>query len=69
LPKRPIWLKEDGLQEGGWQMAVISAAPGKIGVTDPVEAAGMVDGVVETNSRLSPVRIVPFMSLTTDVMG
>src|SRR5579871_4181435 len=69
LPKRPIWLKEDELQLGGWQIAVIEAAPGKSGVTVPPEAAGMVVGAVETNSRLRPVRIVPFLSVTTEVMG
>ena len=34
-----------GLQVGGWQMAVIEAAPGKIGVMEP--APGIVLGVVD----------------------
>ncbi len=50
-------------------MAVMEAAPGKSGVTVPPEAAGMVVGAVETNSRLRPVRMVPFVSVTTEVMG
>jgi hypothetical protein len=69
LPKRPIWLNGDGLQVGGWHTAVIAAAPGNIGVTVPVEAAGIVVGVVDSNSRATPVRMVPFLSLTTDVIG
>jgi hypothetical protein len=69
LPNRPIWLKGEGLQLGGWQTAVIAAAPGKMGVTVPAAAAGIVVGVVDSNSRLRPVRIVPLMSFATDVIG
>ena len=60
LPKSPIAFWGDGLQVGGWQIAVIDAAPGKAGVMIPVDATGMVIGVVETKFRLRPVRIVPF---------
>jgi hypothetical protein len=28
LPRRPIWLKADGLQVPGWQTAVMVAVPG-----------------------------------------
>ena len=59
LPNRPIWLNGEGLQLGGWHTAVIAAAPGKMGVTVPAAAAGIVVGVVDSNSRLRPVRIVP----------
>jgi hypothetical protein len=45
------------LQPGGWQTAVIAAAPGKVGVTVPAAAAGIVVGVVDSNSRVRPVRI------------
>jgi hypothetical protein len=68
LPNSPIWLNGEGLQVGGWQAAVIDAAPGKMGVTDPV-AAGIVVGVVDSNSNARPVRIVPFLSIATDVIG
>ena len=51
LPNRPIWLNGEGLQLGGWQTAVIAAAPGKMGVTVPAAAAGIVVGVVDSNSR------------------
>src|SRR3981081_1029032 len=69
LPNRPIWLKGEGLQLGGWHTAVIAAAPGKRGVTVPAATAGIVVGVVDSNSRLRPVRIVPFWSFATDVIG
>ena len=57
LPNKPIWLNGEGLQLGGWQIAVIAAAPGKVGVTVPAEAAGIVVGVVDSNSSATPVRI------------
>jgi hypothetical protein len=69
LPNRPIWLNGEGLQLGGWQTAVIAAAPGKIGVTVPADAAGIVVGVVDSNSRGTPVMMLLFVSLTTDVIG
>jgi hypothetical protein len=69
LPNKPIWLNGEGLQLGGWQIAVIAAAPGKVGVTDPVEAAGIVVGVVDSNSRLKPVNTVLFLSMTTALIG
>src|SRR3981189_486166 len=69
LPNRPIWLNGEGLQLGGWQTAVIAAAPGKVGVTVPPAAAGIVVGVVDSNSRVRPVRTVPFLSFATDVIG
>ena len=69
LPKRPIWLNGDGLQLGGWQMAVMEAAAGEAGRDGAAEAAGMVVGAVETYSRLRPVRMVPFVSVTMAVMG
>src|SRR5271154_1715432 len=69
LPNNPIWLNGEGLQLGGWQTAVIAAPPGKRGVTGPAATAGIVVGVVDSNSRLSPVRIVPLMSVATDVIG
>ena len=60
LPNRPIWLNGEGLQLGGWQTAVIAAAPGKAGVTVPAVTAGIVVGVVDSNSRLRPVMYVSF---------
>src|SRR5260370_30970281 len=69
LPNRPIWLNGEGLQPGGWQTAVIAADPGKVGVTVPAATAGIVVGVVDSNSRVRPVRTVPCMSVATDVMG
>jgi hypothetical protein len=69
FPNRPIWLNGEGLQLGGWHAAVIAAAPGKMGVTVPPAAAGIVVGVVDSNSRDRPVRIVPFISFATDVIG
>src|SRR3981189_2081199 len=69
LPNRPIWLNGEGLQLGGWQTAVIAAAPGNVGVTVPPAAAGIVVGVVDSNSRVRPVRTVPFLSFATDVIG
>jgi hypothetical protein len=69
LPKRPIWLNGEGLQLGGWQTAVIAAVPGKMGVTVPADAAGIVVGVVDSNSRGTPVMTFPFVSFTTDVIG
>ena len=65
LQHAPDW----GLQPGGWQTAVIAAAPGKVGVTVPPAAAGIVVGVVDSNSRVRPVRTVPFLSFATDVIG
>ena len=35
----------------------------------PMMAAGIVVGVVDSNSRDRPVRVVPFLSFTTDVIG
>jgi hypothetical protein len=46
----------------------MAAAPGNSGVTDP-EAAGIVVGVVDTNVSGTPVRIVPFVSVTTALIG
>src|SRR5271168_2846038 len=69
LPYKPIWLNGEGLQLGGWQAAVIAAAPGKMGVTVPAATAGIVVGVVDSNSRARPVRTVPLMSFTTAVIG
>jgi energy-converting hydrogenase Eha subunit B len=40
-----------------------------MGVTVPAATAGIVVGVVDSNSRLRPVRIVPFWSFATDVIG
>jgi hypothetical protein len=57
------------LQLGGKQVAVIAAAPGKIGVTAPDDEAGIVVGVVDSNSNASPVRIVPFLSIAVAVIG
>ena len=62
LPKRPIWLLGEGLQFGGWQIAVMEAAPGNVGVTVPVEAAGIVVGVVERKSSARPVSVLPLIS-------
>src|ERR1700722_18480452 len=45
------------------------AAPGKVGVTVPPTAAGIVVGVVDSNSSATPVRTVPFLSITSDVIG
>ena len=69
LPNRPIWLNGEGLQLGGWHIAVIAAAPGKRGVTVPAVTAGIVVGVVDSNSSATPVKMCPFASVTTDVIG
>src|SRR5260370_42018450 len=69
LPNNPIWLNGEGLQLGGWQTAVIAAAPGKIGDTDPAAAAGIVVGGVDSNSSDRPVRDVPLLALPTEVLG
>ncbi len=63
LPKRPIWLKGEVLQLGGWQMAVMEAEPGKVGVM-AAEPAPMVVGVVETYSSVRLVRGAPRVSTT-----
>ena len=60
LPNRPIWLYDEELQLGGWQIALIEAAPAKDGVT--VEPAGIVVGAVETYESSSPVRVTPLVS-------
>jgi hypothetical protein len=44
------------------------AEPGKVGETVPAPA-GMVEGVVELNARLMPVRTTPFASFTRAVSG
>ncbi len=69
LPNSPIWLNGEELQLGGWQTAVIAAAPGKMGVTVPPAAAGIVVGVVDSNSRVRPVRTLLFVSSTNDEIG
>src|SRR5882757_6506181 len=69
LPNKPIWLNGEGLQPGGWHTAVIAADPGKSGVTVPPAAAGIVVGVVDSNSRVRPVRTLPLVSSTNDVIG
>src|SRR5690242_133812 len=48
-------------------MAVIPALPGNRGVM--VELPGIVVGLVETNSRLSPVSTVWFLSVATALRG
>src|ERR1700677_2558302 len=68
FPFRPIWSRGDGLQVGGRQMALIEAAPGNVGVTE-AEPAGIVVGVVDTNVRGTPDRIVLFVSSTTALIG
>ncbi len=57
------------MQLDGWQRAETEAAPGRIGVTDPEGLTGMVVGVVERNSRLSPVSCTPLVSNTVAVSG
>ena len=57
------------MQLGGWQTAVIAAAPGKMGVTVPAATAGIVVGVVDSNSSDRPVRTVPYWSVASDVIG
>ena len=47
----------------------MEAAPGNEGVTMPVEATGIVVGVVDTYSRASPVRMVLFLSRTVATRG
>jgi len=69
LPNRPIWLYCDGLQPGGWHIAVIEAAPANGGVTVPPPAAGIVVGVVDTYSSESPVRMTPFVSKAVAISG
>src|ERR1700733_13346847 len=69
LPYSPIWFNGDELQAGGWQIAVMAAAPGNVGVTVPDDATGIVVGVVDTNSSGTPVRIVPFLSVTMALIG
>src|SRR5471030_3310522 len=49
-------------------MAVIAAVPGKTGVTVPLPP-GAVWGVVDSNSRLIPVRTVLFWSVTVATSG
>ena len=56
------------MQVGGWHMAVIAAAPGNRGVTDPVDA-GIVVGVVDTKFSDNPVSVTPFVSVTVAVIG
>jgi len=67
FPNRPIWLNGEGLQPGGWQIAVIEAAPGNSGVIDP--PPGIVVGVVDTYCRLSPVSGDPFVSTAVTASG
>ena len=40
-----------------------------MGVTVPEDTAGIVVGVVDSNSRVRPVRTVPFLSMISDVIG
>ena len=68
LPNRPIWLYDDELQNGGWQRAVIAAAPARMGVTEP-PPAGIVVGEVETYSSESPVRVTPLASTAVACSG
>jgi hypothetical protein len=68
LPKRPIWLYEAVLQDGGWQMAVIAVAPARGGTTEP-EPAGIVVGDVDTYSRFKPVSATPFVSTAVATNG
>src|SRR6185312_876742 len=68
LPNKPIWLNGAVLQLEGWHTAVIVAEPGRLGETVPAPAE-IVEGVVELNSRLMPVRVVPFASFTRAVSG
>lgn len=68
LPKSPIWLNGAVLQLVGWQTAVMSAVPGKSGVTDPI-AAGIVCGVVELNSKARPLIGLPRVSMTVAIKG
>jgi hypothetical protein len=65
----PILLNGAGLQLAGWHCAVISAVPGKLGVTIPAELTGIVVGVVEMYSSVKPVRGFPFVSSTVVVSG
>ena len=46
LPKSPISLNGELLHEGGWQIAVMAAEPGKVGVMMLLKA-GMVVGEVD----------------------
>ena len=57
------------MQLGGWHMAEIEAAPANTGVTDPLALAGIVIGVVETYSSVSPVRTVLFLSMAVANRG
>ena len=57
------------MQLGGWQTAVIAAAPGKVGVTVPAATAGIVVGVVDSNSSARPVMTLLFVSVTREVIG
>ena len=52
----------------GWQIAEIDAAPARTGVM-VLEFAGIVMGVLETYSRLSPVMGLLCVSSTVAVSG
>src|ERR1700734_3263146 len=60
LPNKPIWLKGELLQVGGWQTATIDPAPGKIGVAVEAPVVSVV-GVVDSNVRFTPVSVTPFV--------
>ena len=68
LPNKPIWLNGAELQVGGWQTAVIVAAPGKVGEIDP-PAAAIVVGLVETKVRFAPMIGTLLVSITVAVSG
>jgi hypothetical protein len=68
LPYKPIWLKGELLQFGGWQTATIDPAPGKIGVAVEGPAVSVV-GVVDSKVRFTPVSVIPFVSTTVAVTG
>ena len=63
----PILLNGAGLQLAGWHCAVISAVPGKDGVTTPAVLTGIVVGVVEIYSKVKPVSGFPCVSSTVVV--
>ncbi len=56
------------MQLSGWQMAEMAAAPANVGVI-VLELAGMVVGVVETYSSVSPVMGLPLVSSTVAERG
>jgi hypothetical protein len=56
------------LQVGGWQIATIVPAPGKIGVAVDVPAVSVV-GVVDCKVTFAPVNVTPLVSTTVAVIG